>query len=109
MWPIKRAFDDGCSLGRVARGSGDIRVRSRPCQGPECARAEVIANIPATRCQSSLETAPFQCQIVPSTVVTVTSALKPFSEPLPPVNWQAPSTSGTPLTRQWPKAVPPPP
>ena len=36
------------------------------------------------------------------------SALKPFSEPLPPVNWQAASTSGTPLTRQWPKAVPPP-
>jgi hypothetical protein len=58
-------------------------------------RAEVIANIPAARCQSSLETAPFQCQIMKSTVVTVTSALKPFSEPLPTVNWQALSTSGT--------------
>jgi hypothetical protein len=29
---------------------------------------------------------PRQCQIVPSTVVTVTSALNPLSEPLPPVN-----------------------
>ena len=71
------------------------------------ARADVLASIPAGRGQSPLDVEPFQCQIVPSTVVTVTSALKPLSEPLPPVNWQAPSTSGTPLTRQWPNAVPP--
>ena len=87
------------------------RARSHCPEGgtPECSRAEAIANIPANRCQSSLDAAPFQCQILPSTVVTVTSALNPFSEPLPPVNWQAPSGSGTPLTKQWPKAVPPPP
>jgi hypothetical protein len=70
------------STGRKAAATSG----SRPSAVPERSRAESLANIPASRCQSSVEAAPRQCQIVPSTVVTVTSALNPLSEPLPPSN-----------------------
>jgi hypothetical protein len=60
------------------------RVGSRPHAGPECSRAEALVSIPAYRRQSSVDAEPFQYQIVPSNVVTVTSALSPFREPLPP-------------------------
>ena len=71
--------------------------------------AEVIANMPATRCQS---VAGDRATPVPDSEVHGGDGdvgFEALQRVASPVNWQAPGTSRTPLTRQWPKAVPPPP